>query len=137
MKKAILFFIFSTIAFSSFSQQGSPTPALTKQDYLQKSKKQKTVARILFWGGGTLGFIGLSQINLAGSIDGDVNNGPGTVMFLTGTAAVITSIPFFSAAKKNKKKAASISFKMDRVPILQAKKLVALRYPAISFRLPI
>ena len=136
MKKAIFLFIFSTLAFSSFSQPGSPSPALTKQDYLQKSKKQKTTAWILLAGGATVGFIGLTQFNFAGS-DGEVNNGAATVMFLTGTAAVITSIPFFSAAKKNKKKAASISFKMDRVPVLQSKSQTAIKYPALSFRLPI
>jgi hypothetical protein len=136
MKQIIFLFLFSAIAFSSFSQPGSPAPALTKQDYLQKSKKQKTTAWVLLAGGATVGVIGLSQFNFAGS-DGEVNNGGATAMFLTGTAAAITSIPFFSAAKKNKKKAASISFKMDRIPILQTKSMTAIKYPAISFRLPI
>jgi uncharacterized membrane protein YuzA (DUF378 family) len=136
MTKTILLIIFFAIAFSSFSQTGSPSPALSKQDYLQKSKKQKTTAWILLAGGATVGFIGLTQFNFAGS-DREVNNGAATVMFLTGTAAAITSIPFFKASKRNKNKAASMSLIMDRVPVLQTKGLASINYPAISFRLPI
>ena len=47
MKKVVLFVVFLSIAFSTFSQQTNPSPSLTKQDYLNKSKKQKTVAWIL------------------------------------------------------------------------------------------
>ena len=136
MTKTFFLFIFSAIAFSSFSQQSNPSAPLTKQDYLQKSKKQKTTAWILLAVGATVGFIGLTQFNFAGS-DGEVNNGAATVMFLTGTAAVITSIPFFKASNKNKRKAASMSLKMDRVPVLQTKNMASINYPAISFRLPI
>ena len=134
MKKAIFFIFLSALAFSSFSQKANPA-TLTKQDYLKKSKKQKTTAWILLAGGATVGFIGLTQFNFAGSDDPDFSNGPATVMFLTGTTAVITSIPIFKASKRNKKRAASVSFIIDRVPVLQTKGLASINYPAVSFRL--
>ena len=137
MKKIIIGIILLIMATSSFSQQTSSSPALTKQDYLKKSKSKKTTAWILLGGGTTLGFIGLTQLNFAGSDNGEVNNGPGTVMFFAGTAAVITSIPFFSASKRNKKKAALVSLKMDRIPILQTRTMTSINYPAVSLRLPI
>lgn len=112
----ILFFL----ALNLFSQQTTSSHPLSSQDYLKKSKKQKTAAWILLGGGTLTTFIGLSQINLAGSADGEVNNTPGTILFFTGLSATITSIPLFSASKKNKRRAmnASTHFEIRKSPFL-------------------
>lgn len=107
-----MFLIFSA---TSFSQLKSATPTLTKEDYLQKSKRQKTTAWLMLGGGIVVGFVGLTQFNFAGSVT-EVNNTPGTVLFLTGNALVIGSIPFFSASKRNRKKAMSMSFQNQPLP---------------------
>lgn len=99
-----------------FCQKTNSQQTLTQEDYLKKSKRQKTTAWILLGGGVATSIIGLSQINLAGSDNGEVNNTPGTILFFTGLAATITSIHFFSASKKNRKKAASVSSNIELKP---------------------
>ncbi|MBK9571022.1 MAG: hypothetical protein IPO53_14660 [Chitinophagaceae bacterium] len=103
------------LANAIYSQQSNPTVTLTKKDYLQKSKHQKTAAWILAGGGSLCAMLGTIQFNFAGS-DGEVNNSTGTVFLLTGLAAIGASIPFFIASSKNKKKAADISFRMEKGP---------------------
>jgi len=93
-------------------QQTSSPQMFTQEEYLKKSKRQKTTAWILLGGGVATSIIGLSQINLAGS-DEQINNTPGTILFFTGLAATITSIPFFSASKKNRKKAVAVSSNIE------------------------
>lgn len=52
MVKGLCLVIMLAISAASFSQQTTnPSPVLTKQDYLQKSKTQKTVGWILLGGG--------------------------------------------------------------------------------------
>ena len=69
-------------------------------------------------GGSVVSIIGLTQLNFAGSSTGEVNNTPGTVLFLAGAATALGSIHFFSAAKKNRRKAMSVSFKTLPIPQL-------------------
>ena len=129
MKKTItllMAFIFSS---SLFAQKN-----LNKQEYLHKSKKKKTTAWVLLGGGVTVGLIGLTKINLAGS-DGDINNGPGTALFVTGTVAALSSIPFFSASKRNKRKAMSMSFKNQTIPQLQNNGFVYRTIPSLNLKI--
>lgn len=123
------------IATAGFSQQNDPAPTLTKQDYLLKSKHQKTVAWILL-GGGLLS-TGLGSIRFKPDDDwGGGNNQPttgSTVFLVTGLAAIGGSIPLFIASSKNKKKAGTVSFRMEMTPTVQQQNLVYHSYPAISF----
>jgi hypothetical protein len=48
MKKIFVLVSMLMIEASAFSQQTNPAPALTKQDHLQKSKKQKKLPGF-FW----------------------------------------------------------------------------------------
>lgn len=107
----LLFYGLECLCQKTYSQQ-----TFTQEKYLKKSKCQKTTAWILLGGGVATSIIGLTQINLAGSVSGEVNNTPGTVLFLTGLAATITSISFFSVAKKNRKKAATVSSNIELKP---------------------
>ncbi len=60
MKKIIIFSLLLTVSIASFSQQTTTvTPAVTKTDFQQKSKRQKTVTRILLGAGGALIITGL------------------------------------------------------------------------------
>ncbi|MBL0129827.1 MAG: hypothetical protein IPP43_00815 [Chitinophagaceae bacterium] len=91
------------LANAIYSQQSNPTVTLTKKDYLQKSKHQKTAAWILVSGGSLCAMLGTIQFNFAGS-DGEVNNSTGTVFLLTGLAAIGASIPFIASSKIKRKR---------------------------------
>ncbi len=131
MKKIIFLLIFSAITFSSFSQPGNPPTALTKQDFLQKSKKQKTTAWVLL-GGGTIAWLaGVSKyMNQNDNIDGG-----GEVAMTVGGIAVLSSIPFFVIASKNKKKAMSLSFKNNPTQQFQRGSFVNRSLPSLTFKI--
>ena len=59
MKKIIVFALLLIVSVTSFSQQTNSLPALTKQDYLQKSRHQNTAAWFLVVGGASLLTTGL------------------------------------------------------------------------------
>lgn len=134
MKKIIICVLLLITAIATFSQQTTPSPSLTKQDYLKKSKHQKTVAWILLGGGIFSTGLSTVRLNFAGS-EGEENNSNRTVFLVTGLAAIGASIPFFISASKNKKKAADVSFRMEKAPRIQQGSFVYRSYPALSFRL--
>lgn len=116
---------------AGFSQQTNPSPVLTKQDYLQKSRHQKTAAWVLLSTGIFSTALGTVRFNFAGS-DGEVDNSASTIFLVSGLAAMGASIPFFIASSKNKKKAASAGLHFERMPVLQQQQLVYHSYPALS-----
>jgi len=122
MKKIIICAMSLIIANATFCQQTNPSPNLIKQDYLQKSKKQKLAARILLSAGGVLMMAGVFVItdDVGGIFDpGDQENGSlADMLGYTGIAVALASIPLYIAAGKNKKKALSISFKNETSPQL-------------------
>jgi hypothetical protein len=130
MKQIAICTILLILSMSSFSQCTNPAHTLTKADYLQKSKNQKTTAWIMLGGGNVMSVVGLSTFNLAGSADGEVNNTPSTVLFFTGVAAMFGSLPFFHAAKRNRNKAMSVSFKCRSFPQLQKNNFAYKAFPS-------
>ena len=131
MKKAIFIFIFSALVFSSFSQPVNSSAALTKQDYLKKSKNQKITAWVLL-GGGTITWLAGASKNM--NQDDNIDGG-GEVAMTVGGLAALSSIPFFIMASKNKKKAAAISFRMEKVQAVLQQNLVYHLYPALSLNI--
>lgn len=142
MKKIILGIMLLMLASAAFSQQNNPLPDLIKQDYLKKSKHQKTTA-FIFLGAGT------SLITTAFIIEPFYNFKKvgstlmipppdytyKTIFFLTGLASIVASIPFFINFSKNKKKAAGVSFNMQKNPAVQQKSLVVHSYPVLSLKI--
>ena len=101
MKKTAILFLLIVLSASTFSQQTNPVPTVTKPDYLQKSKNQKTAAWILLGGGTALaagGFIWASSNIFSTS------SGP-EVLLLVGIGCMTGSIPFFISSSKNRKRA--------------------------------
>ena len=115
MKKVIIFFLLVTMTATSFSQQTKPSPTSIKQDYLQKSKNQKKAGTILLAGGAVLmttAFI----IPKGELVDDGVcvgpycddkykNDGIKSAFFIAGGISALSSITFFIAYKKNRRKA--------------------------------
>ena len=139
MKELLLVFVSVLIYSESFSQQTNPGPSLSKQDYLTKSKKQKTAA----WG--LLGFgaamlVGGTIIASSEAEDRwDEGGGEGleaaAVVAAIGVAAMAGSIPFFIASGKNKRKAAAFSFNNLRIPHIKNGSMVYRPMPAVSLKI--
>jgi len=120
MKKIILFTIVFLASISSFSQQTLPVNVSAKQDYLKKSKNQKTVGKILLAGGAALSITGvLIAVNdLNHLFDPNYvhsNNNTSDVLVYSGLVIAAGSIPFFLKSSKNRKKAIHFSFKSQMI----------------------
>ena len=126
MKKIIPLLLLLAFSKTSFSQQTDPKQALTKQDYLQKSKSQKTTAFIL---------LGIGATAVAIAAPGNVSFDVLPVLVIGGGLATLGSIPLFIASGKNKRKAKQISFKMQQTPQLQISRSVNRAFPSLNFKL--
>ncbi len=130
MKKIFPLYFLLIISTVTFSQQNNPTSTLTKQDYLKKSKTQKTVGWILMGAG--IVSTGLGSVQVNPNYGSNTNrNG----LLIAGLAAIGTSIPLFIASVKNRRKATSLSFQIHQIPQLQQTSIVY--YPIPSLRLKI
>ena len=134
MKKILAFTLILTLSATTFCQQVNPLPGLNKQDLLKKSKNQKTAAWILLGGGFFSTALGSVKFNFAGS-DSEVDNSTSAIFLITGLAAIATSIPFFIAANKNKKKAMNLSFKNEKVTHLSKQAFVYKTIPSLALKI--
>ncbi len=125
MKKLICLIVLAIVSFNLYSQEMQPVEYKpVKTDYLSKSKKQRTAGWILTGTGAAVMSIGLvvSMAEVAEETTGvivyglvgeeapETHSKGGGAILLTGTAILVTGITFLSIAKKNKKKALSMSF---------------------------
>ena len=140
MKQATVILLLLTLALRSFSQQNESSPTLTKHDYMQKSKKQKTVAWVLLGGGATLVLTGIiipkGDVVHEGAWGNDYeNDGIKSTFGVTGFLCMAGSIPFFIASKKNNKRAMSVSFKNETAPQIQKSSFVYRPVPSLAFKI--
>ena len=133
MKKNILFFLLLTMSVTSFCQQTNPAPTLIKQDYLKKSRNQKTAAWCLL-GGGVFAF-GLGSIQPDFLKGAEKSGAPQIMVMLTGMVSMGVSVPFFISAAKNKKKAMSLSFKNETLPQIYKSRLVYNNIPSLTLKI--
>jgi hypothetical protein len=150
MKKIILYMllIFPTAIFYQSTPNDLPT---VKTDYLKKSKSQKTAGWILLGGGFALTTTSVliaapkATEDLAYGLGGFLSGEPApendytaeNILLVTGTAAMLGSIPLFIAAGKNKKKALNMSttIKMEKATIIERQSFVQSSYPAIALKI--
>jgi hypothetical protein len=151
--KLFLFITMFFIGYTSFGQQSNPSPARTKQDYLKKSKAQKTTALILTGGGLVMTTAALSIVVVEGietTSDLFVNIIAGTqvnpdptddnssitgALFFFGSASMIAGISLFISASKNKRKAMSISFNNQSLPQIQNNNFVYRAIPSLKLKI--
>lgn len=149
MKKNILFGILLIIVITGYTQEIKPRTFFTKQDYLRKSKQQKTVAWVLAGSGSALSIIGgLKFLEEAVKVRNSVIPLPGQpipdeakvngagILILIGGAAIISSVPLFVASGKNKKRAAVVTFKNIPIMVLQRSNLVNAYTPSVNVTIP-
>lgn len=136
MKRIIVYILLLTLPASSFSQQTTTTQSpKTKDYYLQKSKNQKSGARVLLGGGSILIVAGVLIGTNKDATFGEA--GTGLVMGGLGFLATLGSIPLFIASSKNKRKAmnASSYFKFEKIPSIQGGGITSIAYPAVSLKI--
>ena len=118
----------------SFCQQTDSSRSLTSQDYLKKSKNQKTAAWILLGGGFALA-VGASILDV--SSDWSKSETPYLVAISAGCASMLGSIPLFIAAGRNKRKGmnASTYFQIRQNPLPTNTGLTLHSTPTLSLKL--
>ena len=135
MKKSILFVLLLVSATTLLSQQTDTKHPVTKQDYLAKSKNQKTGAWVLLGGGAALIATGFLIGDRKESSFDDA--GTGAVFGVLGFLSAVGSIPLFIASGRNKRKAMNVSayFEMQQNPIVRRTGLICLSSPAVSIKI--
>jgi len=140
MKKIILFIAFFSMLTKGFNQQvEEPKMELTKQEYLKKSKSQKTAGRILLGGGGILIGAGLLT-NLSNGlgnlfVEESQKNSSGDIFTVLGVISIAGSIPLLISAGKNKRKALSLSVKNQPSQVLQNNRLYTKMTPSLTLKI--
>ncbi len=127
MKKIISIAFLLIFSANSFSQNTEPSIQLTKEDYLRKSRTQKTIG-FLMLGGGAATLIAISSGNT------DLNS-LGTLVVL-GSGLVVGSIPLFIAAGKNKRKSKNTTayLKVEQTQALSLRTINFYSIPALAIK---
>ena len=127
MKKVFIFTMSLLITAGIFGQQ-TPSPQLTREDYLEKSRHQKTAAWVLLGSGAVL-----FAIAAPGKVSFDIL-GP---MVVIGTAAALASIPLFIGSARNKRKGMAITgiFKIETDPLIHGPLIVSRAFPSIGVKM--
>ena len=147
MRKQTIILLLLVISINALSQQPDSLKTFTGSDYLKKSKNQKKAAWIFLGSGFAVSAAGLivSTIGVAEEFTGVFTGQEskkfetGAAIFYIGVAAMLTSIPFFVIASKDKKRAAGISasFKFDNRLLVTQAVMMKSTYPAIALKIPL
>ena len=134
MKKIFVCLTLLLLTVKSFSQ----TPSLSKEDYLKKSKTQKTVGWVMLGGGVAMTTIGYVIINQQVNDDplNAITTGQGyVVLMIAGAATALGSIPFFISSAKNARRAAAISFNNQKILFPQQNTFVLKTQPTVTLKI--
>ena len=144
MKKIMIYFLLLVIPGASFCQQTNENIPVVRTDYLKKSKNQKTAAWVLLSGGFALTTAGVivgvnEAVNDLGNIfdpEAQPSSNAGAILFFTGGAAMLGSIPFFISSAKNKKRAmqTTVGLKIEKSSSVHGNYLIQNSYPALSLK---
>ena len=151
IKKIILYTLLLLFSVTLFCQSTPNNLPAVKTDYLKKSKNQKTAAWLFLSGGFALTVT--SALVAAPKLTEDYGNAIAgffsaepvpennytaeNILLVTGTAAMLSSIPLFIASKKNKKRAMNMTtnIKMEKATIIERESFVQSSYPAIALKI--
>jgi hypothetical protein len=139
-----LLFTFYSWALPLYSQTDT-APAFSKDDYLQKSMRQKKTGNTMIGIGaglvltaflipkGEKVYDGLCILGWCES-DRYANEDLKGMVAVAGVAAGLSSILFYNASKKNARKAAAIGLHMERAVQLSNRSLVQRSFPALRIQ---
>jgi hypothetical protein len=140
MNKIITIIILLAFSTASFSQQLSQPPTYTKEEYLQKSKKQKNIAWILLGAGAAMTITAFvipegeeTSFNPVTWQNDHKNDGIKGGLILVGALSMAASIPLFLASGRNKRRANALSafIQMERAVVLNENH----KFPALGIRI--
>jgi hypothetical protein len=146
MKKNIVFMMLLILSTTSFGQQTQLSEKHSRQDYLTKSKHQKTAAWIMLGGGAALATVGviISSARVYDELGTAFTTGhddktfvAGGILAAVGGLSMVGSIPLFIASGKNKRKAMATAFflEMETMPILHKASTSSLPYLALLLKI--
>ena len=136
--KPILCCLLICLAVTTYCQPTNPSRLQISDDYLKKSRRQKTAGLILL-GVGAAAL--MASIPVMKSEYGRSIFSPGGYTGLAigagGTLVALSSIPFFITSSKNKNRAAAVSvfLRSEEAPVLQAAAGKSSQCLSITFRL--
>ena len=144
MIKIILSTMLVLISISSISQQTIPEGKLTQESYIEKSKKQKKVG-FIFLAAGTSLIITAAVIPRGDLVDDGTcvgpycsdkyqNDGIKSAFLIAGGVVALASIPIFIVSGKNRRKAKSVSFKLENTIQPRAQELICTSFPALRLK---
>ena len=136
MKKLISIVVLAIVSFNLYSQEMQPLENKpVKTDYLAKSKKQRTVGLILITTGLAVSFIGFG-ITMDHYLEGpETHPDAEAVLYWSGLAMITTGVTFLAIAKKNKRKALSMSFINQSSQQLRYNTVMNTSVPSVRLRL--
>lgn len=137
MKRIVLCWLLLAPLTMLLSQEPAQKAPLTKADYLQRSKEQRTFGWILVGAGTTAVVAGLIVGNSDDSQWFGPNFGTAATLFTGGLIADLASIPFFISAASNARKAATLSFRLTPLPIPGPGRTSGMRQPAVLLKIPL
>ena len=131
MKKILLGLLILLYSVSVYSQQ------LTQEEYLQKSKNQKTWGYVLTVGGSAMVIGGAIAVGSKAAFwDTEALGYP---LLIGGAAAIVGGISLFSSSKKNEQRAKGMSvalyLKVEPVQSYQDMHIINNYYPALMLRI--
>jgi hypothetical protein len=131
MKKTLIFLILLLFMAKGFSQTTPKTP-FTKEDYLQKSKTQKTTGWIFLSAGIAITAVGVIGFNNTYDDWSDNSTDTYGALILSGPLIALGSIPFFISSGSNARKAATLSLNYQPILIPNQGSLAQSSQPALS-----
>jgi hypothetical protein len=139
MKKILAGIAMVLISISGFSQQKEPVQPYTKQGYLQKSKNQKTVGWVLLGVGTAMLVTGILVGSSAepgeGIMETSTGEDIGIALLVGGLVTDLISIPFFISSANNARKAATLSFNNQKIPVPRVHSIAAKTQPSVTLKI--
>ena len=131
MKKSISALLMLAFFTATYGQERTITiPEITKENYLKKSKKQKTTAWICLSTGALATVLGAIEVNP--DYSESTNR---AFLFIGGLVMIFASVTLFNASARNKKRGMSMSFKDNVVPQLRNNNFSYSPVPSISLKI--
>ncbi|MEL1241970.1 hypothetical protein [Flavobacterium flavipallidum] len=136
MKTVLLYMLTLLFVTNIFSQ--TQNPSFTKENYLEKSKKQKRTGWIILGTGLGLGAVG-GLVQLRNSNTTSYGSGfdfdfTGVYIAIGGGVVALASIPCFISAAKNKKMALSITMNQQNI-LLPINNEFVIKHPSLSLKI--
>lgn len=139
MKNILTCLFLLILSCGTMGQKSDPSPVLTKEGYLLKSRNQLRAALVIAGVGSAMilvgGAVGLDDVG--GIMDaGDKNNSNlSGILIYGGIAIAAVSVPFFISSNKNKKKAGRLSIQPQAGISIKNGTLVDRTVPSLNLRM--